>query len=53
VVNPPSWSLFYEVVVDWIYGVVRPALARPTERLQVWLAEPASKPWPGRPTEKN
>jgi len=23
--NPPSWSLFYELVVNWIYGVARPS----------------------------
>ncbi|KAF0098861.1 MAG: acyltransferase 3 [Rhodospirillaceae bacterium] len=32
---------------------VRRALARPAERLQLWLAGLASKPWPGRPTVKN
>lgn len=23
--NPPAWSLFYELVVNWIYGVARPS----------------------------
>jgi peptidoglycan/LPS O-acetylase OafA/YrhL len=23
--NPPAWSLFYELVVNWIYGIARPS----------------------------